>query len=153
MATAQAQAPVFGPVEATVSAASMIKAKRAPRKKASVAKKPAVSKAKPQQPTKPVWCWINVETIDSLRQAQFIGIAEAKFRLLKPDGSPARANGGGSFLNPAPAMLEKLEKFCEEQIAALAAQQGTAARVRFQKQIERCHKASIECKQAGHVGY
>ena len=116
------------------------------RSQPATASKPT-SKAKPASEPKvkelpKVWCWISAQAIDEISKANWLGFAEADYRC------ETRNGGGGSFLNPTPAQLDKLEAFANEQLAKPENQKGSGKSI-YKRLAEQACKARLDMVKVG----
>lgn len=89
-----------------------------------------------------VWCWISPQAIDRIRKEDWLGLGEDKFRL------DTRQDGGGSFLNPTPKMLDVLEHWAQQQYEAEAKVKGPD-RIRLQRLVAYAQQAREDMVAAG----
>ena len=125
-------AKVYGPVEppAPAPVAQVKVTEGAKQAEAPVDKRPKV------------WCWISPQAMDRIRKDSWLGLDAASFRL------DTRTDGGGSFLNPSPEMLDVLEAWAQQQHQAEVASKGPD-RTRLQRLVGYAQKARQEMVAAG----
>lgn len=130
---------VTGHAEASLTRNKPSKPASKAQPKAKAASQPKEAKVK-ELPK--VWCWISAQAIDEIRKAHWLGFAEADYRC------ETRNGGGGSFLNPTPAQLDKLEAFANEQLAKPENQKGSGKSV-YKRLAEQACKARADMIKVG----